>query len=64
MLEISSASINMVFDLAIVLLPMPTIWNLKMALRKKVLASGVLSLGLWYLERKNVAAVYSYGQKA
>ncbi|KAM0169378.1 hypothetical protein ACHAPF_010065 [Botrytis cinerea] len=45
-LEISSASINMIFDLIVVFLPMPTLWRLKMAVRKKLFVSFILGLGL------------------
>ncbi len=47
--EIASASINMVLDLSIVILPMPVLWGLQLPLRKKVWLSGVLSIGLWYV---------------
>lgn len=50
-LEISSASINMIFDLIVVFLPMPTLWRLKMAVRKKLFVSFILGLGLWYVSQ-------------
>lgn len=47
--EISVAAINMVLDFAIVILPMPVLWQLQMPTKKKVLLMGVLSLGLRYV---------------
>ncbi|KAK2745694.1 hypothetical protein FQN57_003591 [Myotisia sp. PD_48] len=44
--EIGSASVNLALDLFIVVLPMPVPWSLRMRLKKKILLSGVLSLGL------------------
>ena len=44
--EILSVSVNMVIDTAIVLLPMPVLWGLQLATRKKIAVSGILSLGL------------------
>lgn len=47
--EFASVSINMVIDLAIVLLPLPTIWTLQMRLKKKVFISFMFSLGFLYV---------------
>lgn len=44
--EILSVSVNMVIDTAIVLLPMPVLWGLQLATRKKIAISGIFSLGL------------------
>lgn len=44
--EITSVSVNMVIDTAIVLLPMRPLWGLRMATRKKVAISFLFSLGL------------------
>jgi hypothetical protein len=44
--EISSAVMNMILDLFIVLLPMPILWNLRISTKKKVAIGGILSLGL------------------
>lgn len=46
-IQLGTATLNMIFDLAIVILPMPVLWKLQMAFRKKLLVTGVLSLGLW-----------------
>lgn len=44
--EFSSVSINMVIDLAIILLPMPILWGLKMPVYNKVFISVMFSFGL------------------
>ena len=44
--EILSVSVNMVIDTAIVILPMPVLWGLQLATRKKIAISGIFSLGL------------------
>lgn len=46
--EITSVSFNMVIDTSIVVLPMPPLWGLQMATRKKVAISFLFSLGLMY----------------
>ena len=45
--EIGSATINMVLDLSIVILPMPLLWTLQLPLKKKFMLSGIFGLGLW-----------------
>ncbi|KAL8996991.1 MAG: hypothetical protein Q9169_003642 [Polycauliona sp. 2 TL-2023] len=45
--EFASVSINMVLDLMIVVLPMPTLWSLQMPRRRKALLSIVFGLGLF-----------------
>ena len=44
--EISSAVMNMILDLSIVILPMPVLWSLRISLKKKIAVAGILSLGL------------------
>ncbi|KAL8900591.1 MAG: hypothetical protein Q9192_000978 [Flavoplaca navasiana] len=44
--EYASVSINMVLDLIIVVLPMPTLWSLRMPWRRKAFLSMLFSLGL------------------
>ena len=44
--EITSVSVNMVIDTAIVILPMPPLWGLRMPIRKKIGISFLFSLGL------------------
>jgi hypothetical protein len=44
--QITSVSANMVIDAAIVVLPMPPLWGLQLATRKKVAISFLFSLGL------------------
>ncbi len=44
--EIVSVSMNMVIDTSIIILPMPPLWGLQMATRRKVVVSGLFSLGL------------------
>ena len=44
--ELTSVSVNMGIDTAIVILPMPSLWKLKMVTRKKVGISGLFGLGL------------------
>lgn len=44
---LSVAIVNLAIDLAIVALPMPVLWGLKMAYKKKVAISVILCLGLW-----------------
>lgn len=43
---IGGACINMVIDLALVVLPTPVIWRLHMTLKKKVVVNLLFSLGL------------------
>ena len=42
-----AAAINMILDVAIVVLPMPVLWTLQMPLKSKIALSGIFSLGLW-----------------
>jgi hypothetical protein len=44
--ELTSVSLNMVLDTSIVILPMPPLWGLNMATRKKAAISFLFSLGL------------------
>ena len=44
--EITSVSVNMAIDIAIVVLPMPSLWKLQMATKKKVGISVLFGLGL------------------
>ncbi|KAF2759927.1 hypothetical protein EJ05DRAFT_315243 [Pseudovirgaria hyperparasitica] len=44
--ELASVAVNVAFDLLIVLLPLPWIWSLQMATRRKVTVTAMFSLGL------------------
>lgn len=44
--EFASVSVNMALDLAVVIIPMPSVWKLQMSTEKKVFVSGIFSLGL------------------
>lgn len=44
--QIASVSSNMIIDAVIVILPLPPLWGLQMATRKKIAISGLFSLGL------------------
>ena len=44
--EITSVSVNMVVDAIIVFLPLPPLWGLQMAIRKKIAISCLFSIGL------------------
>ncbi|KAF7513052.1 hypothetical protein GJ744_011318 [Endocarpon pusillum] len=44
--EISSSAMNMILDLSIVILPMPSLWSLRISLKKKFAINAILSLGL------------------
>jgi hypothetical protein len=52
------ASIDLILDLMVVFLPMPVVWNLQMALSKKIAISGIFGLGAAYVES---LAVSDYG---
>lgn len=43
---ISSAVINVVLDVAVIILPMRILWKLQMRLSKKLLISGIFGLGI------------------
>ncbi len=50
--EFASVAINMALDLAVVVLPLPVVWSLRMPTRKKIAVSLMFSLGLvWVLLR-------------
>lgn len=44
--EFASVSCSLAIDLAIIILPFPWLWNLKMPLRNKITVSVTLSIGL------------------
>ncbi|KAI1662061.1 integral membrane protein [Daldinia decipiens] len=44
--DFSTVAVNLLLDLAIILLPMPTLWGLKLPLRKKVVVTIMFSFGL------------------
>ncbi|KAK0629345.1 hypothetical protein B0T17DRAFT_615131 [Bombardia bombarda] len=52
--QLASNSINAVLDMSIVVLPLPSLWNLKMALRRKLSVMAMFSVGfatvavMWY----------------
>jgi hypothetical protein len=43
---LSVAIVNLIIDLSIVALPMPVLWGLKMAPKKKAVVTAILCLGL------------------
>ena len=47
--ELWSVSLNMVIDIAIVLLPMPCLWTLQMAARNKIAISFMFGLGFMFV---------------
>ncbi|KAI5862502.1 hypothetical protein GGS23DRAFT_570527 [Durotheca rogersii] len=44
--DFATVAINMLFDLAILLLPLPTLWGLKLPLRKKIVVTIMFSFGI------------------
>lgn len=44
--ELASGILNLVLDIALIITPMPTIWGLQMPQRKKLVVSGVFSIGV------------------
>lgn len=48
---IALSSCNMATDLIIILLPMPMIWGLQMATRRKIELTVVFALGFLYVQR-------------
>jgi hypothetical protein len=44
--DYATIGINLVLDIAILVLPMPMVWRLKMALNKKIIVTVMFSLGL------------------
>lgn len=46
---LSIAIVNLVIDVAVVVLPMPVLWKLQMPIGKKIAISAILSLGLLYV---------------
>jgi hypothetical protein len=44
--ELAAAMLNIVIDLAIMVLPLPTIWSLQLPNRQKWALSGVFMLGM------------------
>ncbi|KAL4986839.1 hypothetical protein BDW68DRAFT_178432 [Aspergillus falconensis] len=44
--QLSTAVVNMILDFFIVVLPLPVLWRLQMARKRKIMLSGVFSLGL------------------
>jgi hypothetical protein len=44
--QLASVSLNMVIDIAIVILPLPVLWGLQLALRSKVAITVMFSIGL------------------
>lgn len=44
--QVTSVSLNIVIDLAIIILPMPYLWTLKLAMRSKVAITVMFSIGL------------------
>ncbi|KAL6861929.1 hypothetical protein J3F83DRAFT_746202 [Trichoderma novae-zelandiae] len=43
--ELTSVSLNMVIDIAIVILPLPALWSLQLAVRSKLVVSVMFSIG-------------------
>jgi hypothetical protein len=44
--EFASVGANMVLDLAVVIVPMPMVWKLQLAMKKKIMVISLFSLGL------------------
>lgn len=44
---IATAISNMVVDIAILAVPIPIVWRLKVSIRQKIALSGVFLLGTW-----------------
>jgi hypothetical protein len=49
--QLGSVSTNLALDVIILVLPMPFVWNLKMALRNKIIVTIVFSFSLLYVLR-------------
>jgi hypothetical protein len=47
--SISAGYTNILFDLALVILPLPTVWNLHLPIRQKIAVSGIFMAGLVYV---------------
>lgn len=47
-MDVATATINMILDLFIVILPLPSLWKLQMSWTRKAMLSGIFSLGLVY----------------
>ncbi|GLA55347.1 hypothetical protein AnigIFM63604_001995 [Aspergillus niger] len=45
-MDVATATINMILDLFIVILPLPSLWKLQMSWTRKAMLSGIFSLGL------------------
>ena len=45
-LDLAIAVLNLLLDVTTVVLPMPVLWGLQMATSKKVIVSGILSMGI------------------
>ena len=43
---LASAIINVILDIAVIVLPMPMLWGLQMQVTKKILISGIFGLGI------------------
>lgn len=49
--DFATVVFNLLLDLTILLLPFPMLWGLQLPLRKKAVATVMLSFGLAYLRR-------------
>ena len=46
LLSILSATVSLLLDITVVLLPMPVLWGLQMPIKKKLVISGMFGLGI------------------
>lgn len=47
-LFISIGTINLVLDVGVIILPMPVLWNLQLAVRKKLGLTAIFGIGAMY----------------
>ena len=45
---ISVGTINLILDVGVIILPMPVLWNLQLALRKKLGLTAIFGIGAMY----------------
>ena len=45
-LDLFNAVFNILLDITVVLLPIPTLWGLQMAMRKRLMLTGIFGLGM------------------
>ena len=55
--QYASVAVNMVLDLAVVVLPLPSIWQLQLPIGKKVFITLMFSMGLTYVPFPRIARI-------